>query len=110
MRPILILLFLFLFSSFETLEITNSWRISPLPGVGMKRILVMGFTREADRTVIFEMERHFQEDLRARGYEAVSAQQEYGPKAFDELTESEALNRFQRSGFDAVLTIVLLDK
>ena len=110
MRPILILLFLFLFSSCETLEITNSWRISPLPGVGVKRILVMGFTREADRTVIVEMERHFQEDLGARGYEAVSAQQEYGPKAFDELTESEALNRFQRSGFDAVLTIVLLDK
>lgn len=97
-------------SACETLEVTNSWRVSPLPSIALKRILVMGFTREADRTVIVEMERHFEEDLSARGYEAVSAQQEYGPYAFDKQTEQEALSRLQRSGFDAVLTIVLLDK
>lgn len=110
MRNKLLLIGLIFLTSCETLEITNSWRISPLPVGGMKRILVMGFTREADRTVIVEMERHFQEDLRVRGYEAVSAQQEFGPHAFDKLTESEALNRLQRSGFESVLTIVLLDK
>ena len=70
----------------------------------------MGLTREADRSVIVEMERHFQEDLRARGYLAVSAQQEYGPHAFDPMDETEAINRLQLSGFDAVLTVVLLDK
>lgn len=110
MRYILFLNILVLLASCETLEITNSWRMSPQPAGGMKRILIMGFTRETDRTVIVEMERHFQEDLQARGYEAVSAQQEYGPHAFDHLSESEALNRLQRSGFEAVLTIVLLDK
>jgi hypothetical protein len=101
---------LFSFLSCETLEITSSWRISQLPSVEMKRVLIMGFTRDADRSLIVEMERHFEEDLRSRGYIAVSAQQEFGPHAFDQYSESEALSRLHSSGFDAVLTIVLLDK
>lgn len=93
-----------------TLEITSSWRIGQLPSVEMKRVLVMGFTRDADRSLIVEMERHFEQDLRSRGYVAVSAQQEFGPHAFDQSNELEALGRLHSSGFDAVLTIVLLDK
>ena len=60
--------------------------------------------------MIVEMERHLSEDLRARGYQAVSAQVELGPHAFDRMTEQEALAKLQQSGYDAVLTIVLLDK
>lgn len=94
----------------ETLAITHAWRLTPLPGDGMKRILIMGLIREADRSVMVEMERHLCDDLQVRGYVAVSALSEYGPHAFDHLTESEALHKMQRSEYDAVLTIVLLDK
>jgi hypothetical protein len=94
----------------ETLEITHSWRLSPMPATGMKRILVMGFNREADRAVMVEMERHLSDDLRARGYVAISALGEYGPHAFDHMSEPEAIRKLKQYDYDAVLTIVLLDK
>jgi len=100
----------FMISGCETLEITSTWRLSPQPGDGMRRILIMGLNREADRSVMMEMERHLSEDLRARGYQATSSLVEYGPHTFDRLSESEALRKLQASGYDAVLTIVLLDK
>ena len=49
-------------------------------------------------------------DLTDMGYTAISALQEYGPKAFDNLTEKEALEKIKTSGANAVVTIVLLDK
>lgn len=105
-----IILISFLHIGCQTLEITHSWRLSPLPAAPMKRILVMGLNREADRGVMVEMERHLSDDLRARGYVAISALSEYGPHAFDRLSESEALRKLQQYDYDAVLTIVLLDK
>jgi hypothetical protein len=35
---------------------------------------------------------------------------EYGPKAFDNMTEEAAIEKLKNSGIDAVLTVVLLDK
>jgi hypothetical protein len=76
----------------------------------MKSILVMGLNRESDRSLLFEMEKHLSEDLRGRGYYASSALSVFGPHYFDRLSEQEALNKLQQSGYDAVLTIVMLDK
>jgi hypothetical protein len=70
----------------------------------------MGLNRESDRSLLFEMEKHLSEDLRGRGYNASSALSVFGPHYFDHLSEQEALNKLQQSGYDAVLTIVMLDK
>ncbi len=99
-----------LLTACETLEITHAWRLNPAPATRFDRVLVMGLSRDIDRPLIVEMEKHLCEDLRSRGYTAISAQLELGPHAFDRLTEAEALRTLQQSGYDAVLTIVLLDK
>ena len=49
-------------------------------------------------------------DLVALGYQAVPAIQEYGPPSFREFEEGQLIKKPGKSGFDAVLTIVLLDK
>ena len=105
----LLLLTLF-FSSCRSIEVTNTWKLPVMPQNGIKRILVMGIHREPDRSTLYEMERHLSEGLRARGYQAFSAFSEYGPQVFDRITEEEALHKLERSGYDAVMTIVLLDK
>jgi hypothetical protein len=112
MKHIITSLIVLVFSLFacETLEITHSWRTRDVFNSSMKRILVMGLNRAADRSVMAEMEKHLCDDLRARGYMAISAVSEYGPHAFDKLSESDALSTLNRSDFDAVMTIVLLDK
>lgn len=56
------------------------------------------------------MEDHLTGDLKDHGYNAVAASAEYGPKAFRSLTEEAVLEKIQNSGFDAVVTIVLLNK
>ena len=94
----------------KNIEITHTWRRTPLPSDPVKRILVMGVGRENDRSVMAEMERHLSDDLRNRGYDAHAALAIYGPHAFDQLTELEAIRKLQRNDYDAVLTIVLLDK
>jgi hypothetical protein len=72
--------------------------------------MVVGLIKENDRTIQQNMENHFVGDLKDLGYNAVSSLQEYGPKAFDNLTEEAALAKLKGSGVDAVMTIVLLDK
>ena len=72
---------------------------------------------EADRTgiaedqlvrrlaVALDMEQHLVADLKAKGYDAVSALAEWGPKAFEKMDEAQVLNQLQHSGADAVMTI-----
>jgi hypothetical protein len=56
------------------------------------------------------MEDHLTGDLKKQGYNAASSLREYGPKAFRQLNEEAVPDKLQNSGFDAVITIVLLDK
>jgi hypothetical protein len=56
------------------------------------------------------MEQHLVDDLKGRGMDAISSYKQYGPKAFDSMNESEAVEKIRDSGVDAVITIVLLDK
>jgi len=75
-----------------------------------KKILVLGLINEPDRTIREQMEEHITGDLRALGYDAVCSCDEFNPKAFENLTEKEALTKLSNSAIDAVLTVVLLDK
>lgn len=72
--------------------------------------MVLGLIREKDRAIQEKMENHLVGDLQLLGYNAVSSLKEYGPKAFEGMTEQEAINKLKSSGVDAVITIVLLDK
>jgi hypothetical protein len=91
-------------------KITTSWKAENTPMKKYNKIMVAGLIREADRTIQENMQNHFVGDLKDLGYSAVSSLQEYGPRAFDGMTEEAALAKLKSSGVDAVMTIVLLDK
>ncbi len=91
-------------------RITSSWKAGNIVPKKFNKIMVVGLIREVDRTIQENMENHFVGDLKALGYDAVSSLQEYGPKAFENLTEATAVGKIKSNGVDAVITIVLLDK
>jgi len=94
----------------STSKITTSWKAKDIPVKKYNKILVLALINDKDRRIRERMEQHFVGDLTNLGYTAISALQEYGPKAFDSLAEKAALEKIKNSGVEAVVTIVLLDK
>jgi len=108
-RYIGFIVMLILFSCSSS-RITSTWKAENIQPKKYNKILVLGLVREADRSVREKMEQHLLGDLRERGYNTICACEEFGPKAFENMSEKEALSKLTGSGIDAVLTIVLLDK
>jgi hypothetical protein len=102
--------FLFLAMGCTTSRITHSWKAASLPSKKYNKIMVVGLIQDNDRNLRGKMEDHLVGDLAGRGYTAISSLQAYGPKSFERMTESEALNKLDTSAVDGVITIVLLDK
>lgn len=94
----------------STSMITSSWKLPEATPKSYKKILVLGMIGEPDRTIREKMEQHIADDLRALGYNALCACETYSPKAFEGLTEKQAVQFIGSEGFDAVVTVVLLDK
>ena len=63
---------------------------------------------ETEINIMEKMENHMMEDLSDLGYNASSSLKEYGSKAFRKIYNGAAIAQLQNSGFDAVITIVLL--
>ncbi len=93
-----------------TSYITSSWKAENTEPTAYKKIVVLALVNEADRTMREKMEQHIADDLRQLGYDAVCSCEEYNPKAFENMTEEQALKKLTTTGVDAVLTVVLLDK
>jgi len=91
-------------------QITNSWKSENIPEKKFNKIMVVGIIAGSDWALREKMETHMVGDLAAKGYNAVSAIKEYGPKNFENLKEAEVLDKLSGLGVDAVVTIVLLDK
>jgi hypothetical protein len=93
-----------------TSRITYSWKQDKVPAKKYNKILVLAMNGETDLTTRQRMEMHLVGDLKDLGYNAVSSMLEFGPKAFRAMKEEAVIEKLQNSGFDAVFTIVLLDK
>lgn len=93
-----------------TSRITSSWKDKNLFPERYHKIMVLGIIRDEDRSLQVDMENHMAGDLKDLGYNAFSSYDAFGPKAFDKMTEAEALEKLKNRGVDAVITIVLLDK
>lgn len=91
-------------------RITSSWKTDSVQTNKFKKIIVLGLITEKDRSLREKMEQHLVADLKALGYNAVCSCDEYNPKAFENMTEEQAISKLRNSGVDAVLTVVLLDK
>jgi hypothetical protein len=105
-----ILLLVLIIAGCRSSKITSSWKAEDAVVRKYDKILVLGLTRESDRSIQENMENHLVGDLKEFGYNAVSSLQEYGPKVFDKMEEEAAIEKLKDSGVDAVITIVLLDK
>lgn len=106
----LILLASLFVTACSTTKITSSWKAANLQPKKYNKILVLGLIKDSDRSLQEKMEAHLVDDLKSKGYNAVSSLQEFGPKAFSNATEAEAIARLKQSNIDAVVTIVLLNK
>ncbi|UAY53321.1 hypothetical protein [Ferruginibacter albus] len=106
--PLLSLL-LFLLSCGST-RITSSWSADNAGKEQHHKIIVIGIINEKDRQLRTLMESRLVDNLKDHGYDAVSAMEQYGPNAFKKLSEDEIVSRLSSSGYNAVLTIVLLNK
>lgn len=92
-------------------RITSSWKAPEVSKnfLGDKHVMVLALLPDEDRELQKQMEEKVVSELAAKGVNAISAFQTFGPKYFP-TDETEALKRLNGSGADAVLTIVLLDK
>lgn len=104
------LLMLIVLSSCSASRITHSWKSPTATPKKFDKIMVVALINNNDAALREEMENHLLGDLADKGYTAVSAYKEYGPKAFEGMKETDVLDKLQNSGVDAVLTVVLLDK
>lgn len=101
---------LFIVTGCTSSKITASWRTPETIQTPLKKIMVVGLIRESERAMKEQLETHMIDDLKALGYNAVSAYKEYGPKAFENMDEKAVLEKLKNSNVDAVITIVLLNK
>lgn len=109
-KSIIGLVIFFLLTGCSSSRITHSWKSETASSGSYDKIMVIGIIKDHDRNLREQMENHLADDLKARGYNAVSSLKEYGPKAFDNMDEEGAITKLSNSGVDAVITIVLLDK
>ncbi|MGG9961514.1 hypothetical protein [Ferruginibacter sp. SUN106] len=91
-------------------KITSSWKAPDATNKKFNKVMVVGLIKESDRTLREKMEQHMIGDLKELGYNAVSAYEVYGPKAFNNLDENAVVEKLKNSNVDAVVTIVLLNK
>ncbi|OQP63757.1 hypothetical protein A3860_22720 [Niastella vici] len=103
--PVIGLIFL---GACSSSRVTHSWK-SEFPAKNYNKILVIALSG-TDMFTRQKMEDHLVGDLSNQGYNATSSLKEFGAKAFRQMNEEAVLDKLQNSGFDAVITIVLLDK
>ncbi len=90
--------------------ITNTWQADDSNKKMIKKVLILAIDNNKDRSIRVKLENHLVNDLTKKGIEAFSAIESYGPFFLSGLQESEAINKIKGQGFDAILTVVLLDK
>ena len=109
-RNISILLVFLCMLGCSSSKITNRWKPETIPIKNYNKLMVVGILVGDQNDLREKMENHLVGDLKERGYPAISSLKEYGPDSFVNLKEEDAYNKLEKSGVDAVVTIVLLDK
>lgn len=101
---------LLILASCSSTQIISSWKADDAVRRPFKKIMVLGILGQKDRVLRQNLEDQLVSNLNNQGYSAVSALKEYGPKAFEKVKEEDIADKLKASGYDAVITTVLLDK
>lgn len=91
-------------------KITQSWVARDAQPTKYKKILVLGVLTDNDIELQSKIENHLSDDLRAMGYLAIAANKAFPAGTFVKGDTTRAVDALNGKGFDAILTIVLLDK
>jgi hypothetical protein len=108
-KLLLIPVLAFLFSCQPT-KITQSWAAKDAVPKQYKKILVLGVLTDNDNDLQTKIETHLADDLREMGYLTIAANKIFPAGTFVKGDTAKAAAALQGKGFDAILTVVLLDK
>jgi len=106
----IIFFFLFSITGCYSSKITHSWKSPNAFGKNYEKVMVVTLANINDYELKEKMETHLVDDFIANNTKAISAFTFYGPKYFDGINETAALNKIKLDGIGAVITIVLLNK
>lgn len=112
MKSVLVLLMplIIVLAACSSTNVLNSWKDTEVAAqASLKKVLVIALLPEKERLLRQEMEHEMVEDLEKRGIAAVSAMQEYGPKAFADMNEKQVMQQLDKKDIDGVITIGLQD-
>ncbi len=110
MKKIFFIPLLLLFVACQPSKITRHWTAKNWQPRPYKQILVLAIASDTDNVMQSKMEDHLTEDLRNMGYYAIAANKIYQPGTFVKGDTSRAIAAIAGRNFDAVFTLVLLDK
>ena len=96
--------------SCNSTQVISSYKDDKVAAKDYKKILVLGIFQQKERSLRQEAETQLVNRLIEQGYNATSAMQDFGPKAFEKISEDQLAANLKSSGYDAVITTVLLDK
>jgi hypothetical protein len=91
-------------------KITQSWTAKNVTPKKYQKILVLGVLTETDNDLQIKMEDHLSGDLKELGYKAVAANKIFPAGTFVKGDTARAVAALNDKGFDAIMTIALLDK
>ena len=110
MKKLFLIPFLAFLISCEPSKITQSWAAKDAVPRKYKKILVMGLLTDNDNDLQTKIENHLSDDLREMGYLAIAANKVFPPGTFVKGDTARAVAALEGKGFDAIFTVVLLDK
>ncbi len=96
--------------SCNSTQVISSYKDKKAVAKDYKKILVLGIFQPKERGLRQEAETQLVSRLKDQGYNAVSAMEDFGPKAFDKVAEDQLAAKLKLTGYDAVITTALLDK
>ncbi|HET9433194.1 MAG TPA: hypothetical protein VFO37_05520, partial [Chitinophagaceae bacterium] len=77
--------------------------------VSYSKIMTVGVIKDDNDSIRVRIEKSITADLKAIGYEAVSALEEFGPKGLTNLDQEETYLKLCNRGIDAVIIVALID-
>lgn len=110
MKKLLLLPLLAFLAACQPSKITQSWTAKDAAPKKYNKILVLGVLTDNDNELQVKMEDHLTGDLKDLGYTAIAANKVFPPGTFVKGDTARAKAAIEGKGFDAVLTVVLLDK
>ena len=110
MKKMLLILYAAILCSCQTSKIIATWTDKNVYPKKYNKILVLGVLKDNDSVLQSKMEKHLAGDLNDLGYTAFAASDVYPPGTFVKGDTTKAIEALNSKGFDAVLTVVLLNK